>query len=541
MSTDSLADAIEVRVLWNALNNLVNEQGASLQRVAFSPVVREAGDLACALFDRQARMISQAVTGTPGHTNSLGAAAASILAEYPPEQLEPGDALIVNDPYMTAGQLLDVTVLLPIWRAGEIIAYIGSTIHHTDVGGYGIGAGARDVFEEGLWIPVLKLQKAGQRNEDVWRMILANVRTPDLVTGDLHAQLASAEHAGRQLNRLCDDHGLDDIEAISHEILARSEEAVRESIRQLESGTTTASSELDLVDGTRITIRATVTIDADAGEIEVDFAGSAPASPFGINVARNYTYSYTAFALRSVLNPDIPNNAGSLRPISIRTDPGSILDARSPSACTARHVVGMFLPMPLLKALSSLVPDRVMAEGAAAVWTVQVQGSQADGTPFTTSMFNYAGGMGARAGKPGLDTTAYPTGVAAVPVEVIEQSAPVRFLRKALREGSGGAGAQPGGRGQVVEFTVDTGDGWLLNAVASRLKVPPEGLLGGSAGAGGRFTVNGDPVTTQRKMELAPGDVVMMELPGGGGYGAAERSPSDPGLGQGPDRAADAP
>jgi N-methylhydantoinase B len=519
MSTDSLADAIEVRVLWNALNNLVNEQGASLQRVAFSPVVREAGDLACALFDRQARMISQAVTGTPGHTNSLGAAAASILAEYPPESLEPGDALIVNDPYMTAGQLLDVTVLLPIWRAGEIIAYIGSTIHHTDVGGYGIGAGARDVFEEGLWIPVLKLQKAGQRNEDVWRMILANVRTPDLVTGDLHAQLASAEHAGRQLNRLCDDHGLDDIEAISKEILARSEEAVRESIRQLESGTTTASSELDLVDGTRITIRATVTIDADAGEIEVDFAGSAPASPFGINVARNYTYSYTAFALRSVLNPDIPNNAGSLRPISIKTDPGSILDAQSPSACTARHVVGMFLPMPLLKALSSLVPDRVMAEGAAAVWTVQVQGSQADGTPFTTSMFNYAGGMGARAGKPGLDTTAYPTGVAAVPVEVIEQSAPVRFLRKALREGSGGAGAQEGGRGQVVEFTVDTGDGWLLNAVASRLKVPPEGLLGGGPGAGGRFTVNGEPVTTQRKMELAPGDVVMMELPGGGGYG----------------------
>jgi N-methylhydantoinase B len=524
MTVDALTDQIEVRVLWNALTNLVNEQGAGLQRVAFSPVVREAGDLACALFDRDARMIAQAVTGTPGHTNSLGAAARSILDAYPPEDLEPGDALIVNDPYMTAGQLLDITVLTPIWRNGGIIGYVGSTIHHTDVGGYGIGAGARDVFEEGLWIPVCKLQAAGERNEDVWRFILSNVRTPDLVTGDLHAQLASAELAGRRLNRLCDDHDLDDLDAISQEIITRSEEAVRASIRQLASGATQASSELDLVDGTRITIQAKVTIDAERGEIEVDYRGSSPASSFGINVARNYTFSYTAFALRSVLNPDIPNNAGSLLPITVVTDPGSILDAQSPSACTARHVVGMFLPMPLLQALAGLVPERVMAEGAAAVWTVQVQGSQADGTPFTTSMFNYAGGMGARAGKPGLNTTAYPTGVAAVPIEVIEQSAPVRFIRKALRADSGGVGAQPGGMGQTVEFTVDTGDAWLLNAVASRLAVPPQGIEGGGAGAGGRFTVNGEAVTTQRKMELEPGDVVAMELPGGGGYGA----PTDP-------------
>src|ERR1700754_719054 len=170
-----MTDAIEVRVLWNSLLNLVNEQGSGLQRVAFSPVVREAGDLACALFDRDARMVAQAVTGTPGHTNSLAAAARSILETYPPERLEPGDVLIVNDPYMTAGQLLDITVLTPVWRDGRAIAYVGSTIHHTDVGGYGIGAGARDVFEEGLWIPVLKLQEGGRRNDDVWGVILANL------------------------------------------------------------------------------------------------------------------------------------------------------------------------------------------------------------------------------------------------------------------------------------------------------------------------------------------------------------------------------
>lgn len=523
MSSEPIQTTVEARVLWNALINIVNEQGASLQRVAFSPVVRDAGDLACALFDVNGRMVAQAVTGTPGHTNSLGQAASRILETHPPDSLSPGDTLIVNDPYMTAGQLLDVTVLAPVFRAGRIIAYVGSTIHHTDVGGYGIGAGARDVYEEGLWIPVCKLTKQGERNEDVWRMILANVRTPELVTGDLHAQLASGELASRRLNSLCDDHRIEDLEAISEEILDRSETAVRESIRELPSGTVRAESELDLVDGTRVRIVAAVTIDADAGTIDVDYTGSSPASPFGINVALNYTYSYTAFTLRSVLNPDVPNNAGSLRPITVRADPGGILDARAPMPCTARHVVGMFLPMPLLQALAQVVPERVMAEGAGAVWTLQVQGRRTDGRPFTTSMFSYAGGMGARATKPGLDTTAYPTGVAAVPVEIIEQQAPIRFLRKELRAGSGGAGLQPGGRGQVIELTVDGDEPWLLNAVASRLEVPPQGVNGGPAGAGGRFTIDGEPVRTQRKIELQPGAVVQMELPGGGGYGAPAR------------------
>jgi N-methylhydantoinase B len=521
MSAETMpADAVELRVLWNALLNLVNEQGASLQRVAFSPIVREAGDLACALFDARGRMVAQAVTGTPGHTNSLAEATARILEAFPPERLQRGDALIVNDPYLTAGQLLDITVLVPIWRGDRIIGHLGSTIHHTDVGGYGIGAGARDVYEEGLWIPILKLQESGERNDDVWRLILANARTPDLVSGDLHAQLASAEMAAQRLNRLCDEHGLDDIEAVADEILARSEEAVRASLQRLPAGETTAESELDLVDGTRVRIHARITVDPDEGAIEVDYHGSSPASSFGINVARNYTFSYTAFTIRSVLNPEVPNNAGSLAPIRVITEPGSILDARPPAACSARHVVGMFLPMPLMHALAPLAPGQVMAEGAAAVWTVQIQGRWPDGRPFTTSMFNYAGGMGARAAKPGLPTTAYPTGVAAVPLEVIEQQAPIRFLRKELRHDSGGRGEQPGGDGQVIEFTVDSGDEWLLNVVASRIAVPPRGLFGGEDGAGGRLLVNGEPVRTQRKMELVPGDVVRMELPGGAGYGA---------------------
>ena len=248
-------DPIELEILWQSLISTVNEQARALQRSAFSPIVREAGDLANAVFDRRGRMVAQAVTGTPGHINSLAIGASNMLDEYPLDTIEPGDVLITNDPYKTAGQLLDVTVLVPAWRNGRIIAFFGSTIHHTDVGGYGIGAGGRDVFEEGLWIPICKLMKQGERNEDVWKFILSNVRQPDHMAGDLHAQMASGE-VGASLDSatLCDTHDLDDIEELADEIITRSEAATRESIRELPTGTYDASAVLDLADGSQVDI-----------------------------------------------------------------------------------------------------------------------------------------------------------------------------------------------------------------------------------------------------------------------------------------------
>jgi len=512
-------DAIELEVLWGSLVSTVNEQAKALQRAAFSPIVREAGDLANALFDRRGRMVAQAVTGTPGHINSLAVAAGAMLEEYPLDALDHGDVLITNDPYKTAGQLLDVTVLVPAWRRGRIIGFFGSTIHHTDVGGYGIGAGARDVFEEGLWIPITKLMVAGERNREAWKFILANVRQPDHMTGDLHAQMASGEIGASRLDQLLDAHGLDDVEDLADEVIRRSEEATRRAIRALPAGTYEASSVLDLADGSEITIAVAVTVDPVAGEILVDYAGSSGASPAGINVVKNYTHAYTTFTIRSVLNPEVPNNYGSLLPIKVEAPEGSIVNAVSPAPCTARHVVGMFLPMPLLRALSQFVPDSVMAEGAGAVWTCQVSGTRSDGRPFITSMFNYAGGVGARARKEGLSATAYPTGVAAVPIEVVESTAPLLFRRKELRPGSGGHGGHDGGLGQVIEFTVENGRDWTLNAVTSRLSHAPAGLFGGEAGSTGSFTVNGEPVRTQKRIDLHSGDVVRLELPGGGGYG----------------------
>lgn len=513
-------DGIELEILWSNLISIASEQARALQRIAFSPIVREAGDLASGLFDARGRMVAQANTGTPGHINSLASAGRELAARFA-GKLVPGDVIVTNDPWISAGHFFDVTVLSPIFRAANLIGFIGSTIHHTDIGGYGIGAGARDVHEEGLWIPPSKLYEAGEPNALLHDIIRHNVRTPDHVFGDLAAQVSSGHSGGERLNALCDRADLDNIEGLSDEIVSRSEAATREAIRALPAGTWNGETCFDVPGGAVVELKAAVTIDNQGGDITVDFTGSSDASAMGINVVMNYTHAYSTFAIRSCLNPDLPNNHGSLAPIKVKAPRGSIVNAAYPSPLNARHVVGMFVPMPVLKALHQVMPERVLAEGSGAVWTVQIQGRKADGEPFTSSMFNYSGGMGARAAKPGPSATCYPTGVAAVPVEILEAAIPIVFDRRALRRGSGGNGRSRGGDGQVIEFHMNTQYPWLLNAVPSRLDRGPDGLDGGEPGVRGRFLVNGTPFSDARKVSMNPDDVVLLETPGGGGFGKA--------------------
>lgn len=513
-------DGVELQILWSNMIGIVSEQARALQRIAFSPIVREAGDLANGLFDADARMVAQAVTGTPGHINSLAAAARNLLGHIDVNELKPGDVLITNDPWMSAGHFFDITVLSPIFRGEKLIGYAGSTIHHTDIGGYGIGSGARDIHEEGLWIPVTKLYDAGKPNETLFAIIKRNVRTPDALLGDLGAQVSSGMIASERLNALCDRYGLDDISELSDEIIRRSETAMREAISKLPHGTYHGSSSFDVPGGQTIDLKTAVTIDPNAGEITIDFTGSSGPSSSGINVVPAYTHAYATFAVRSTLNPDLPNNAGSLAPIKLKLPEECIVNAKYPSPVNARHVVGMYVPFPILKALSEVVPDRVVAEGSGAVWTIQIQGKDASGRPFTSSMFNYSGGMGARAEKPGLSAICYPTGVAAVPVEVLEASYPIVFTCKELERGTGGTGRQPGGDGQRIGYRMRTSSPWLLNTIPSRLSSAPEGLAGGGDGAPGRFEINGKPIVDTRKMEMQPDDEVFMVTPGGGGFGA---------------------
>ncbi len=518
-------DGIELEILWSNLISIVSEQAKALQRIAFSPIVREAGDLATALFDADARMVAQAITGTPGHINSLGAAARNLLAEIPPETLAPGDVLITNDPWMSAGHFFDITILTPVFHREKLIGYCGSTIHHTDIGGYGVGAGARDIHEEGLWIPVLKLYEAGTPNETLHRIIRRNVRTPDAIFGDLSAQVSSGKVGGERLSAMCERYGLSDIQELADNIILRSERATRDAIRELPAGTVHGETRFDVPGGEVITLKTAVTIDNEHGEIEIDFEGSSPPSASGINVVMAYTHAYSTFAIRSVLNPDLPNNAGSLSPIKVKAPRNCIINAEYPVPVNARHVVGMYVPFPILKALSRIMPDRVLAEGSGAVWTIQIQGRDEAGRPFTSSMFNYSGGMGARATKPGLSATCYPTGVAAVPVEVLEASIPIVFSCKELAPGTGGAGRQRGGDGQRIGFRMRTGRDWLLNAIPSRLTTQAEGLFDGGPGAVGEFLINGASTLGARKKVMEADDEVMMLTPGGGGFGAPSDDP----------------
>ena len=464
-------DGIELEILWSNLVSAASEQARALKRIAFSPVVREAGDLACALLDREGRMIAQAVTGTPGHINTLAAAGRHFVEKFPTDTLVEGDILITNDPWLSAGHFFDITVITPVFRKGRVIAYFGSTIHHTDIGGYGVGAGARDVHEEGLWIPRAKLYEAGVPNELLFDIIRHNVRTKAEVLGDIAAQVSSGKVGAERLQLLCDRHELDELDELSAEIIKRSEVATRDSIRKLKPGTYHGESRFDIPGGEEILLKCAMTIDSVAGSVHIDFDGSSDASPHGVNVVLNYTHAYSTFALRSTLDPDLPNNYGSLKPITVSAPEGCIVNAKYPSPVAARHVVGMYVPMPILKALHQVAPERVLAEGAGAVWTFQVQGKDDTGEPFTSAMFNYSGGMGARRTKDGLGATCYPTGVAAVPLEVLEAAMPIQFTQKELIYGSGGKGAARGGDGQVIAFHLRTKDDWLLNAVPSRLKL----------------------------------------------------------------------
>jgi len=513
-------DSIELEILWSNLQSIVTEQARALQRTAFSPIVREAGDLATGIFDARARVVAQTTAGTPGHINSLAEAGRRMSEQYK-GRLEPGDVLITNDPWIGAGHFFDITVLAPVFMNGKLIGYVGATCHHTDIGGYGLGAGARDVHEEGLWIPPSKLYERGNPNPLLHDIIKHNVRTPDYVFGDLAAQVSSCRTGGEALINICRTHGLDDIEAVADEIISRSESATREAIRKLPAGTSHGESRFDTPGGEIVTLKATVTVDPVAGEIVVDFAGSSGQSKTGINVVMNYTHAYAAFAVRACLNPEVPNNHGSLAPIKVVAPKGCIVNCEYPAPVNARHVVGMYVPMPILKALYHVMPDRVIAEGSGSVWTVQIQGKREDGNAFTSSVFNYSGGMGARAGKPGLGATCFPAGVSAVPVEILEAAMPIVFERKELRKSSGGTGAQRGGDGQVIAFRMNTTHPWVLNASPVGLDKGPEGLAGGGSGMPGRCTINGKPFSDSRKLTMNPDDFVVLETPGGGGYGAS--------------------
>jgi N-methylhydantoinase B len=346
--TDTI-DPITLEVLWNRLLSVVNEQQVTLMRTAFSTVVRESQDLACGVFDTRGSMIAQSLTGTPGHINAMATGVRHFLRTYPPETLQPGDVLITNDPWQTAGQINDMTILNPVFKNERIVAYFASTCHSPDIGGRIFSAQAREVYEEGLRIPITKLFIKNEPNEELLKIVRANVRTPNETIGDLYAQTSSGAVGARELLHFMDEFGLESIDPLADEIIARSERAMRNAIRQLPNGRYENESWSDGFDEP-IRIKVAVTIEDE--DMYIDFAGSSPQSSWGINVVLNYTHAYASFAIKAAVSPDVPHNAGAFSPVHVTAPLGSILNCQEPAPVASRHIIGHFLPGVIFGALA---------------------------------------------------------------------------------------------------------------------------------------------------------------------------------------------
>ncbi len=510
-------DPITLEVLWNWLLSVVNEQQVTLMRTAFSTVVRESQDLACGVFDTRGSMIAQSLTGTPGHINAMATGVRHFLKAYPPEMLEPGDVLITNDPWQTAGQVNDMTVLSPVFKDARIVGYFASTCHAPDIGGRILSGDAREVYEEGLRIPITKLFLRNEPNHELFKIIRANVRTPNETIGDLYAQTSSNAVGARELLHFMDEFGLDSIDPLADEIISRSERAMREAIRKFPNGRYENESWGDGFDEP-IRIKVAVTIEDE--DMYIDFDGSSPQSSRGINVVMNYTHAYASFAIKAAVSPEVPHNEGAFRPVHVSAPPGSILNCIEPAPVASRHLIGHFLPGVIFGALAPAMPGKLMACGADPIWISVWHGKwPVSQESFTFSLFQ-CGGTGARAIKDGLNTTGFPSGVAGVPAEVMESLAPLIQHRRELRTDSGGAGTYRGGLGQWTEVSYRGDAPWAVSALVDRTRFAATGLEGGKNGALGDFIVNNTTRPQPKALiSLASGDYVQLNPAGGGGYG----------------------
>jgi N-methylhydantoinase B len=522
---ETAIDPILLEILWNRLISVVDEQAAALMHASFTTVVREAGDLSAGVFDARGNMLAQAVTGTPGHINTMANCVRDVVVPaHPIDSLQPGDTLITNDPWLASGHLFDITAITPVFYRGRGVGWFANTCHAMDIGGVLFGADAREVFEEGINIPLMKLFAAGEPNADLFRIIRANVRVPDQVVGDLYAQQAGNSVGADKLIRMLEEYDLDDLETLSDLILGRSERALREAIAAIPDGVYRDEVAIDGFDEPLV-IRVAVTVAHD--ELIVDYAGTSPQVERGINVVYNYTHAYTTYPLKAAISPHVPNNEGSFRPITVKAPEGSLLNARFPAAVGARHLVGHFLSQPLYGALAKAIPDRVIADGSAGLWNTALEGEDRDGRLFSYVFFS-VGGMGARPTMDGLSATSFPSGIRGVPAEVIESVVPILMRRRALIPDSGGPGKFRGGLGQEMVLQGRTGRPVLHSCMYDRTETPARGFLGGGDGAPGElFLSDNARPHPKRKYFLQPGQQVTLRLPGGGGfYPPWERDPA---------------
>jgi N-methylhydantoinase B len=519
---------IDLQIMWNRLVAVVGEQAQVLIRTAFSPIVRECGDISAGVFDLQGRMLAQAVTGTPGHVNSMAEAVKHFIRHFPVETMKEGDAYITNDPWMGTGHLNDFVITTPAFHRGRLVGLFCCTSHLMDIGGLGNGPEASDVFMEGLYIPMLKLIDQGVVNETLMAMIRANTRLPVDTEGDTYSLAACNDVGVRALSAMMEEFGIDTLDPLAEHIIDRSREAVLAEVAKLPRGTWRHSMTVDGYDHPLV-LEAALTI-SDSG-IHVDYTGTAEAVRRGINVPLAYTTAYTVFGLGCVVAAEIPNNAGSLAPLTVSAPPGCILNAPKPAPVSSRHIIGQMLPDMVFGCLRQALPHRVPAEGTSCIWNITVRGARpgrAGPNHGYALAITTTGGTGARPAQDGLSATAYPSGVQGTPVEIAEIQSPLMFWRKEFRPDSGGAGRQRGGLGQIMEIQNRDDAPFELLAAFDRIEYPPRGRDGGEDGAAGYVGLgNGQALRGKGLQVIPPGERLVVLTPGGGGLGQpGERDPA---------------
>ncbi len=528
MSNHALA-AIRTQVMWNRLISVVEEQAQSLLRTAFGTITREAGDLSAGVYDTKGRMIAQAMTGTPGHVNTMATAVAHFFKHFPQATMKPGDVYVTNDPWLGTGHLFDYVMTTPVFLGQKLVAFFASTCHVIDVGGVGMSAKANSSFEEGTLIPHLKLRKEGKLNDELLSIILANSRNPVEVKGDLLSLISANDTGARRLIGMMREFKLAHIDGLAEHILSQSEKGARDAIRALPEGQWSYDMPLDGYESP-ITIKSKLTI--RKGRIVIDFSGSSPASIYGINSPRTYTHAYSVFGLKAVIAPHVPNNIGSLSCFDLVTEPGTCVDPIRPSPVTARHVIGQMLADAVFGCLAQALPGQVQAESAGSIWILGLNSAHgrvpaeqtAKARPFGVINIGL-GGIGGRPGKDGLATTAFPSGVGTIPVEVTETQCPLYFKRKQYLPDSGGAGQWRGGLSQLIEIANREKAPFTISAATfDRIHNAAQGRDGGRPGRKGKaYLGSGVPIPDKGIHVIPTGDSLVCELPGGGGFGNPKR------------------
>ena len=520
---------VAYQVMWNRLISVVEEQAQALVRTAFSTSVREAGDLSAGVYDVQGQMLAQAVTGTPGHVNAMADAVAHFIRRIGRDNIHDGDVYITNDPWEGTGHLHDITMVTPSFHKGALVGFFACTAHIVDIGGRGFGADAASVYEEGLYIPIMKFADRGTVDETLTRIIRGNVREPDQLIGDIYALATCNEIGHRRLIDMMQEFDLSDLNGIADFILDNSRRATIERIAALPQ--TSADGEITMDGFDRpITLKVKVSIEGD--KIVSDFTGSSGLDKKGINCPLVYAKAYACYALKVAIAPEIPNNAASLAPFEIAAPENSIVNALHPAPVALRHIVGHFVPDAVFNAFDKIVPGLVPAEGAGCLCNFQVSLRPRTDAPAPAHArrnevltFN-SGGSGARPEHDGLNATAFPSGVMTMPIEATEHAGPVIIWRKELRPDSGGAGKTRGGLGQYMEVGAQEGHEFDIQAMFDRVDHPALGRRGGSAGAPTTIAQDDGKATNGKgKQFVAHGRRVVMAFPGGAGYGdPSERS-----------------